>query len=480
MEGITRVKQYLEFVRNETVSVEEYTARAIDESRKINSEYNYFNVITEQSALEQAREIDRKIKANKKVGKLAGLLVSVKDCICVKGVESRAGSKILDNYKPLFDATVVARLKKEDAIIIGKTSQDEFGFGSFNANVGVDFKIPLNPFDKERVTGGSSGGSSGMTQKASFAHVSLGESTGGSIVAPAAFCSVYGLCPTYGRVSRYGMMDYGSSLDKIGPITKDLYENALVMEVISGHDTNESTTLNVPNEEHSKYLENGNRKIRDMKIGVVKEAFGEGVSEDVRNMVWENITELQNQGVEIEEVSLPLTMKYSVPTYYLLAVSEASTNLAMYCGMRYGKNEKLEGNFNEYFSEVRSKNFGAEAKRRIILGTFARMSGYRDAYYIRAAKVRTLIINEYKRLFKRFDALVTPTMPILPPKFSEIEKLTPLQNYMMDIMTVGPNLAGMPHLNVPAGFENGLPVGMLLVGDHLQEGKLLRLANGVY
>jgi len=472
MDTLKGQKQYkmnlLEFtkkIKNQEIDIVENTHKVLEEIKGINKEYNYFNIISEELALEQAKNPR---------GKLAGLPVSIKDCICVKGIESRAGSKILNEYKPLFNATAVEKLIKEGAIIIGKTSQDEFGFGGFSINVGLGFKIPKNPFDKERVCGGSSGGSAGITQKASFSHISLGESTGGSIVNPASFCGVFGLCPTYGRVSRYGLLDYANSLDKIGPLTKSLEDLALILEIISGYDKNESTTLDKPVENYSSYIK---KDVKGMKIALIKESMKEGVDKAVKDNVWKAIKKLEESGVKYEEIPLPLTMKYGIPTYYLIATSEASTNLAKYSGMRYGVHEKLEGSFNEYFSKIRSANFGKEAKRRIMLGTFARMAGYRDAYYIKAMKVRTKIIQEYKKAFKRFDVLISPTMPIVAPRIKEIEKLTPLQNYMMDIMTVGPNLAGLPHLNVPIGFDKKLPIGMMVIGDHLKEGKLLQVGK---
>ncbi len=439
--------------------------KIIEECKKINEEYNYFNAISEETAIEQAKS---------QKGKLAGIAISVKDCLCVKGVESRAGSKILEGYKPLFDATAVERVKKEGGIIVGKTSQDEFGFGTFSVNVGIEFKIPKNPFDKKRSCGGSSGGAAGITQKASFSHIAIGESTGGSIVAPASFCGVYGLCPTYGRVSRYGLIDYGNSLDKIGVLGKKASDCAMSLNVIAGYDEKDSTSLNEPVPDYNSFI---GKDTKGMKIGIIKESFGEGVDEGVKEKVKDGISRLEKEGIETEDVSLPLTTKYGVSAYYLIAVSETSTNLAKLCGMRYGKHEKLEGNFNEYFTKVRSKNFGTEAKRRIILGTFTRMAGYRDAYYMKAMKVRTKIIEEYKKAFKRYDLLLSPTMPIIAPKFSEIERLSPLENYMMDIMTVGPNLAGMPHLNVPVGFSEKMPVGMMLIGDHLEEGKVLQAGS---
>ena len=460
---------FIKQVQEGRIDVVEHTHKVIEEIKKINKTYNYFNTISEELALEQVKAVKKNPK-----GRLAGIPVSVKDCIVVKGVESRAGSKILSGYNPVFDATVIEKVKAEGGIIIGKTSQDEFGFGGFSVNVGVDMKIPLNPFDKERACGGSSGGAAGITQKISFPHIALSESTGGSIVDPASFCGVVGLCPTYGRVSRYGLMDYANSLDKIGPMGKTVADTALMMNVIAGYDEKESTSINKPVDDYENVV---GKIVKNMKIGIIKESFGEGTDSKIKDDVMKAVKGFEELGVKHEEISLPLTMKYGVEAYYLTAMSEASTNLAKFCGMRYGKHEKLEGGFNEYFSKVRSANFGEEAKRRIIIGTFARMAGFRDAYYIKAAKVRTKIIEEYQKAFKKVDCLISPTMPVIAPKFSEIKKLTPLQNYMMDIMTAGPNLAGMPHLSIPCGVKDEMPVGMMLTGNHFMEGKLLQLAS---
>src|SRR3989338_5706023 len=471
------IKEFVEKIKNGEINIVEHTEKVMEECKKINKEYNYFNIISEDLALSQAKEIQKQIKNNDKGiknKKLLGVAVSVKDAICVKNVESTAGSRILKGYKPLFDATVVKKAKEAGAIIIGKTAQDEFGFGSFSVNVGLGFDVPKNPFDKARSCGGSSGGAGGITQKASFPHIALGESTGGSIAAPASFCGVFGMTPTYGRVSRCGLIDYGNSLDKIGTLGKTVYDAALLQEIISGYDRNDSTSLKQDAEDYTDFI---GKPAKGMKVGIIKEAFGKGNDKEVEKEVYNGIEKLKDEGAVVEEISLELPIKYGLPVYYMIATSEASTNLAKYCGMRYGASCSLEGSFNEYFTKVRSENFGAEAKRRIILGTFARMSGFRDAYYIKAAKVRTLIIEEYKKLFKKFDVLASPSSPILPPKFSEIEKLTPLQNYMMDIMLVGPNLAGLPHLNVPVGIRKGLPVGMLLVGNHLEEGKLIQMGS---
>lgn len=464
-------KDFIKKVQNKEVDIVEHAASVIEECKKINKEYNYFNVICEDLALSQAEGLKRDPEKP-----LAGLAISVKDCICVKGVETTASSRILKGYFPLFNATAVKKLVHDGAIIIGKTNQDEFGFGGFAVNVGLDFPVPLNPFDKERATGGSSGGAGGVAQKLSFPHVALGESTGGSIVNPASFCGVFGLCPTYGRVSRFGLLDYGNSLDKIGCLAKSLEDVALVQKFISGVDRHDCTSLDVAVDDYPKFV---GKDVKGLKVGLVKEAFGGGVDRRVEKKVRDGVKVLEDSGVKVEEVSLELPLKFGIAAYYLIACSEASTNLAKYCGMRYGMHEKLEGSFNEYFTSVRSKHFGSEAKRRIMIGTFARMAGSRDAYYLKALKVRTRIINEYKAAFKKFDALVSPTVPILPPKFDEIKKLSLLQNYMIDVLTVGPNLAGLPHLNIPVGFEKNLPVGLMLTADHLQESKLLQL-GGVF
>lgn len=464
--------EFIKKIQDKEIDVVEHTKEVLKRCEKINKGYHLFNAISEELAIDSAKKLKKEKSIKNKP--LAGIPISVKDCVCVKGVESRAGSKILNGYKPLFHATAVENIIDNGGIIIGKTAQDEFGHGTFSVNVGVDFKVPLNPLDKNRSCGGSSGGAAALAKLADFPHIAVGESTGGSIVAPASFCGVFGLCPTYGRVSRYGLIDYANSLDKIGAIGKTTEDVAMLMKVISGHDKNDSTSLNSPVEDYQSYLK---KDIKGLKIGIIKESFGEGVAEVVAENVKASIQKFQEEGAVTEEISLPLSSKYGVQSYYLLAVSETSTNLAKLCGMRYGMHEKLEGNFNEYFSKVRSANFGQEPKRRIILGTFARMAGHRDAYYLKALKVRTKIIEEYKKAFRKYDLLLSPTMPIIAPKFEEIEKLTPLENYMMDIMTVSPNLAGLPHLNIPVGDSKGMPVGALLIGDHLQEGKLLQAGN---
>jgi len=413
----------------------------LKECKNINKEYNYFNTIASD--------------AKEGSGKLKSYYISVKDCICVKDMETTSGSEILKGYKPIFNATIIDKIIKEGGSIIGKTTQDEFGFGSFNVNTK---NIPKNPFDKTRTCGGSSGGAAGITQKASFKHIAIAESTGGSIACPASFCGIIGFTPTYGLVSRYGLLDYANSLDKIGIMAKNINDIELMFNIIKGHDKKDSTSLNLEL----------NKDTKIKKIGVIKETLN--VDPEIKDLI---LSKLDNY----ELVSLPSVEKYSLATYYILAMAEASTNLAKYCGMRYGMHEELKGNFNEYFSKVRSNFFGKEAKRRIILGTFTRMAGYRNAYYLKAAKVRTLIINEYKKAFKKYDLLVSPTMPIIAPKFSEIDKLTPLENYMMDIMTVGPNLAGLPHISLNVGFKDKMPVGIMFIADHLNDNKLIEVGK---
>ncbi|MFA5125400.1 MAG: amidase family protein [archaeon] len=427
---------------------------------------NYIEEFDEQDVLKQLAELKKSFQAkdSKYFGKLFGVPISVKDAICVKGIESKAGSKILQGYKPLFDATVIERARAEGAIILAKTTQDEFGFGTFATNTE---KVPKNPFDNERSCGGSSGGAAGFTAFTKNYHLAIGESTGGSIACPASFCGAIGLTPTYGLVSRYGLIDYANSLDKIGAIAKNPEDAALLLEVISGYDEKDSTSL-------AQGFVKDDATIK--RIAIVKDFF-DNCDEEVKKVVQKKISELK-KFYDVEEISLPLNAKYALSAYYIIATSEASTNLAKLSGLRYGAQGEVNGkHFDEYFSEIRSSEFSEEAKRRIILGTFARMSGYRDAYYLKAMRVRTKLINEFNSAFKRYDLLLNPTMPVLAPKFEEIEKLSPMQNYAMDLCTVPANLAGLPHISVNAGFSRGLPVGLMAIAPHLQEKRLYSFAK---
>lgn len=452
---IESVRDYLEAVKSGEIKVEDFLSEVIEKSEKIQKAYSPF--IT----------IDKKAKPSATKGMLYGLPVSVKDSICTNGMQTTAGSKILEGYMPPFDATCVANIRDGGAAIIGKTAMDEFGFGTFSTNCA--YGVPKNPLDAERSCGGSSGGAGCITAAADFPHIAIAQSTGGSITAPAAFTGTVGLTPTYGRVSRYGLIDYANSMDKIGVISKCVYDSALMLSVISGHDPLDSTSSERKKEDFTRSV---GSDVKGMKIGMPKEYFSSGVDAKIAKLVRDQADKLQKSGAKIEETSLPLT-KYAMPSYYMIALSEASTNLAKFCGLRYGLQKEIRGNFDEYFSKIRTEGFGEEAKRRIILGTYARMAGYRDAYYLKAFKVRAKIIDEFKRAFSKYDALITPSMPVLPPKFSEISKLSPIQVYNMDVMTTAPNMAGMPTLSVPVGRVSGLPVGMQIISDHFMEGKAL-------
>lgn len=448
------IKEHLEKIRTGKIALDEFLVEIKKKIEKIQAEYSPFITV--------------KIEKLEKKGILSGVPISVKDNICTQGLQSTAGSKILKGYIPPFDATCVKRAKDQGSLIIGKTAQDEFGFGSFSVN---SFVVPKNPFDKNRVCGGSSGGAACLTQLADFPHIAIAESTGGSISCPVSFCGVVGITPTYGRVSRWGLIDYANSLDKIGTMGKTVYDATLLLSVISGYDPLDSTSLEVEDEDFTKYCKE-NPKI---KIAVPKEYFGEGIDSKIKDLIWKAIKKLEDLGAKYQEVSLPHTT-YALPSYYLIAMAEASTNLAKFCGMRYGFHSELKGNFDEYFSQVRTEAFGEEAKRRIILGTYARMAGFRDAYYLKALQVRTKVIEDFKRVFKKFDVIIAPTMPVLPPRFDEIEKLEPIEVYMMDILTAAPNLAGIPMISLPCGSVNGLPVGLHIMADHLQERKIIQSA----
>jgi len=428
--------------------------------RKLNEKYNAFITICDDAE-------------GKNQGRLKGFAISVKDNICTKGIQTTAGSKILEGYIPPFDATVVEKCKKEGASILGKTSQDEFGFGTFSIN--TPYGTPKNPIDTSRSCGGSSGGAACVTALADFPHIAIAESTGGSISCPAAWCGVVGITPTYGRVSRWGLIDFANSLDKIGCIGKNVKDAALLLSVINGPDKYDSTVSQMAPEDFTKNLDSG---AKGLKIGVPKEYFGEGVDSKVADVVWDGIKKLESEGAEYQEVSLPYT-KFSLASYYIIAMAEASTNLNKFCGMRYGLQGKIEGNYDEYFSKIRSRGFTEEAKRRIILGTFTRIAGFREAYYLKALKVRTKVIQDFKSAFKKFDVLAAPTMPVIAPKFDEIAKLEPLQHYMMDILTVAPNLAGIPMVSVPCGRVGKMPVGMHIMADHMNENMALRVAHAM-
>ncbi|MCS7094016.1 MAG: Asp-tRNA(Asn)/Glu-tRNA(Gln) amidotransferase subunit GatA [Candidatus Aenigmarchaeota archaeon] len=454
---VRSVREFLEEAKSESFDLDGFLEKVVRSCKKIQEEYSPFITIVEKPSKSKNR------------GKLPYLPISVKDNICTKGIQTTAGSKILEGYIPPFDATCVENVLREGGLIIGKTAMDEFGFGTFTTN--CYYSIPKNPIDKRRVCGGSSGGAACLTLAADFPHIAIAQSTGGSIACPSSFTGTVGLTPTYGLVSRFGLIDYANSLDKIGCIGKEVYDVALLLSIIAGYDEKDSTSINKEKTDYTKFLE---ENVKGLKVAIPREYF-EGVDQEISQRVWDGIKILERIGIEYEEVSLPLT-RYALPSYYIIAMAEASTNLAKFCGLRYGLSLELKGNFNEYFSEVREVGFGEEAKRRVMLGTFVRMAGYRDAYYLKALKVRKLIINEFKKVFSKFDAIVAPTMPIVAPRFEDVEKLEPVEVYMMDVLTVPPELAGLPNISIPCGYVRNLPVGMHLIGDHFQEGKILKIA----
>lgn len=393
-------------------------------------------------------------------------LFSAKDNLTSKDFETCSGSRILEGYHPVFDATAIAKMREAGGKLIGKTNMDEFGFGTFSTNSG--FGIPRNPFDLERSCGGSSGGSA-CAAAVLEDHVSLGVSTGGSICCPASFCGVYGIAPTYGRVSRYGLIDYGNSLDKVGLLSAKASDLSKYLPVISGIDEKDPTSCVQPKLDLKK------EKIRN--IAIPKEAI-DGLSKDVMTAFQSSIDTLKGMGIDVKFIEMP-ALKYAMPAYYVLATSEASTNLARYVGMRYGHQDgDLSLKFDDYFTYFRSKYFGDEAKRRVLLGTYTRMAGFRDRYYAKALNVRMYVINEYKQIFNEYDAVLTPTMPFVSPRFEDISKMTPVEAYKADYLTVPANLAGTPHLSVPCGYDgNGMPIGMQFVTDHWKEDLLMTMAN---
>lgn len=438
--------------------------------KEIDHEKLYTELEKKNEQLNFMREV-QKIDSGES-GPLKGIPFVAKDAICTENVTTSAGSKILENYRPVFDATVVERLKEAGATFYGKTQQDEFGFGTFSTNCA--FGTPKNPHDEERVVGGSSGGAGAIVAAMDQPIISLGESTGGSITNPAAYNGVVGVTPTYGRVSRYGLVDYANSLDKIGVLAKTVFGAAKGLEVIAGEDENDQTTSSKEVPEYSNLEETKG------KLAVPRQYLElDGVEKGVMDNFKASIEELEEKGFEVEEVDMPLlSADVAVPAYYVLAMSEASTNLAKMSGMRYGleKNPEEFDDFNEYFSEVRSEGFGEEAKRRILLGTYTRQAGYRDDYYIKAAKVRTKIINQYQEVFDDYDAVISPSMPNIAPKIEEAESMSPEEIYAMDTLTVGPNLAGMPMISVPNGKSNGMPTGLHIVGDHFCEERIFDIA----
>ncbi|MHA1376997.1 MAG: Asp-tRNA(Asn)/Glu-tRNA(Gln) amidotransferase subunit GatA [Candidatus Helarchaeota archaeon] len=442
-----------------------------DRIEQIEDKVQGYSSLLKKDALKSAKDIDKRIKKKKKIGGLAGIPIAIKDNMNVLDTQTSCGSHILENYISVYDATVVSRLKKEDAIIIGKTRMDEFAMGSSTES--CYYGPTYNPWDLNRVPGGSSGGS-GAVVAADEAIVALGSDTGGSIRCPASFTNTIGIKTTYGMVSRYGLVSYACSLEQIGPITKDVTDCALVLNYIVGHDPFDNTTVARPK---INYLNHINDDVKNIKIAVSKDFLGEGINEEVKKAVWDAIQKFEELGAKYEEITLP-HITYALPCYYIIAMSEASSNLARFDGIRYGF--RVEEDFDEWnrvYSEIRKIGFGPEVRRRIILGTYALSSGYYDAYYLKALKIRTLIKKDFEEVFKKFDVLLTPTMPF--PAFKIGEKITdPLTMYMADICTVPINIAGVPAISIPCGFTKNdtLPIGLQIIGNFFAEPTILKVA----
>lgn len=451
------------------ITSEQATQAYLDRIAKTDPKLNSYVTVNADGAIEQAREADKRRNRGEK-GPLLGAPLSIKDVMATKGLRTTCSSKMLENFVPPYDAFVVKKLKDAGAVILGKTNMDEFAMGSSTEN--SCFGPTKNPWDTSRIPGGSSGGSASAVS-ADLCAGSLGSDTGGSIRQPAALCGIVGMKPTYGRVSRFGLVAFASSLDQIGPMTKDVTDCAIMLNAIAGHDPMDSTCANEPAPDYTKGLDDG---VKGLTIGAPDEYFVEGMDPEVEKSVRSAMSVLEDAGAKIKRISLPHT-KYGVPTYYVLAPAEASANLARYDGVRYGYRTASATNLTEMYMKSRSEGFGQEVKRRIMLGTYALSSGYYDAYYIKAQKVRTLIKNDFVNAFKEVSVIMAPTTPT--PAFGLGEKSDdPLGMYLSDIFTINLNLAGLPGVSIPCGFtSSGLPIGAQILGNFFDEALLLRVSR---
>jgi aspartyl-tRNA(Asn)/glutamyl-tRNA(Gln) amidotransferase subunit A len=455
-----------------SIKAVDLTARYYDRIAELNPRLNVYLSLTKERALEQAGRVDVAAAKGEPLGRLAGIPVGIKDVLVMQGAPATAGSKILKGYEPPYDATVVKKLEEAGAVMLGKLNCDEFAMGSSNENSA--YGAVRNPVDTERVPGGSSGGSAAAVA-ANLAVATLGSDTGGSIRQPASFCGVVGVLPTYGRVSRYGLIAFASSLDRVGPFAGNVRDAATMLSVIAGHDPMDATSSPTPVPD---YAAESDRPVEGLRIGVPDEYFADGLDLEVRAAIESGIDDLKAAGCEVKRVSLPHT-KYAIPTYYLVATAEASANLARFDGVRYGYRSPASDTLSAMYSHSRDEGFGAEVKRRILLGTYALSAGYYDAYYLKAQQVRRLLAEEYLRAFADVDAIVTPTAPT--PAFKLGEKTgDPLAMYLADIYTVTASLAGICGVTVPCGTTKaGLPVGMQVLAAHLNEGTAFRVARAV-
>lgn len=455
--------------REKTLTVPEVVKAFLDNIEKEDEKIKAYITVCKEEALKKADEVQAMFDAGKEMGALAGIPIAIKDNICTKGVRTTCASKMLENFIPPYDASVMKKIEATNAIILGKTNMDEFAMGGSTENSA--FFITKNPVNLDKVPGGSSGGSAAAVA-GKMAPISLGSDTGGSIREPASFCGIVGMKPTYGLVSRYGLVAFASSLDQIGPFSKTVRDNAVLLTAIAGHDEMDSTSANVENKDYEKALVND---VKGLKIGVPKEYFGEGINEEVRASLEKAIEKYKELGAEVEECSLPVT-EYALPTYYIIACAEASSNLGRYDGIRYGYRTKNFESLKDIYKNSRTEGFGDEVKRRIILGTYVLSSGYYDAYYKKAQKVRTLVKKGFEEAFEKYDVLLTPTVPTVAFDIGSKSK-NPLEMYMTDILTVSINIAGVPAISIPCGKDSsGMPIGMQLIAKHFNEETLYRAA----
>ncbi|PRR79074.1 Glutamyl-tRNA(Gln) amidotransferase subunit A [Clostridium liquoris] len=457
-----------DMIKKKEVKVEEVARNYVNRIEKLDPKLGAFLYTGKEEALTMAKKADEKIASGEELKGLGGVPVSIKDNISVAGMQNTCASKMLEGYTAPYDAHVVQRIKEEDGIILGKLNMDEFAMGSSTENSA--YKLTRNPWNTERVPGGSSGGSA-VSVAALETPLSLGTDTGGSVRQPAALCGVVGLKPTYGRISRYGAVAFGSTLDQVGVLSKDVEDCALLTGNIAGLDSRDFTTANIPVPDYSAFL---NKDIKGKKIGIPKEFFGEGLDNNVRKAVEEAIKVLESNGAEVKECSLPLT-DYALAAYYIISSAEASSNLARFDGIRYGhRTDKYTDAVDIYFKS-RDEGFGKEVKRRIMLGTYVLSAGYYDAYYKKALKVRNLIKGDYQRTFKEFDAIISPTSPTTAFKIGEkVDDV--LSMYLSDVYTVPVSVAGLPAISIPCGMVHGLPVGLQVIGNYYREDTLFNLA----
>jgi aspartyl-tRNA(Asn)/glutamyl-tRNA(Gln) amidotransferase subunit A len=459
----------IDLIKKKEVKCQEVVESVLERIKQVEDKVKSYITITEEQALENAKKIDEKIAKGEQVGSLYGLPIALKDNLCTDGIKTTCASKILYNFVPPYDATVVKKLKENNMTLLGKLNMDEFAMGSSTENSA--FHTTRNPWDLERVPGGSSGGSAAAVA-ADEAFFTLGSDTGGSIRQPASLCGVVGMKPTYGRVSRFGLVAFASSLDQIGPLTKDVEDCALAMNIICGHDPYDATSAPIEVPDFTKALVND---VKGLKIGVPREYMEKGINDEVKKAVEKALELLKSLGADYEEFSIPI-VEYALPTYYIIASSEASSNLARYDGIKYGYRTQNYEDLIDLYKKTRSEGFGAEVKRRIMLGTYALSAGYYDAYYKKGLQVRTLIKRAFDEAFQKYDVIITPTSPTTAFKIGE-RVSNPLEMYMSDICTVPVNIAGLPAISIPCGFDsNKLPIGLQIIGKAFDEQTILRVA----